>query len=102
MTKLQAAEALAEAVRTILKDPLWVPNGAGHFAVRKRDVDKANEALAAYDAAPPDDRLEKVRAIVQGGRDQIAAIVAGMPPEKQAEYLREHDEALAILEGDTP
>lgn len=95
MTKHQAAEALAEAVRlTQEKRPEFV------FVT-------VSEALAAYDAAPPDENeADDIRyetsyewALAYGKLEQkVREVVEG---SADSEWVR-RKEVLAILEGDTP
>lgn len=81
-TKEQAAEALAEAVRSVVAR---LPVAAS--------VDGLTEALAAYDAAPPDDRLEKVREWAENGQRNVS-----LDPYWTHEDMQPYREVLAILD----
>lgn len=89
-TKEQAAEALAEAVRSVVAR---LPVAAS--------VDGLTEALAAYDAAPPDDRLEKVREWAEKEHPRWSD-PAHVTAFNWSGYTAAQKQVLAILEGDTP
>lgn len=106
MTKHQAAEALAEAVQPLLDYvyELETNHGGPHFdhhlspKLRSRcRVCRLEDAKAAYDAAPPDDCLEKVREWAENGQRNVS-----LNPYWKHEDMQPYREVLAILEGDTP